>query len=191
LQCLGGTRRTTDKSLVTAHRDARLAPSRTPGTDEGGNVMKAIRRILAPTDFSPCSDRALEYALLLRERFAADVELLHVWEVPQGIGIESMPFVAMQGGNPMSLLEYVRSEAEKSLAEKLAELKKKGIEVGSRLVPGNAAQAVIEAAKGFDLIVIGTHGRGAMMHLLLGSVAERVVRKSKIPVLTVRSEDER
>ncbi len=150
----------------------------------------AIRKILVPTDFSRCADRALDYALLIGERFGATIELIHVWEVPQGIGIETMPFVAMQGGDPMSLLDYVRSEAEKSLAEKLAELRNKGIEVGSRLVPGNAAQTVIEAAKEFDLIVIGTHGRGAMMHLLLGSVAERVVRKSKIPVLTVRSEED-
>lgn len=148
-----------------------------------------IRKILAPTDFSRCSDQALDYALTLRERFGATLELLHVWEIPQGIGVESMPFVAMQGGDRVSLMDYVRAEAEKALEEKVVELKRRGVEVASRLVPGNPAQAILEAAAGADLIVIGTHGRGAVMHFLLGSVAERVVRKAKIPVLVVRSEE--
>jgi nucleotide-binding universal stress UspA family protein len=149
----------------------------------------ALRKVLVPTDFSPCSDQALEYALAIAERFGATIELLHVWEVPQGIGVETMPFLAMQGGDSMSLMDYVRSEAEKSLAEKVAELKKRGVEVTPRLRPGNAAQTILDAAQGCDLIVIGTHGRGAVMHFLLGSVAERVVHRSKVPVLTVRSEE--
>lgn len=151
-------------------------------------MTPTIRKILVPTDFSTCSDKALDYALLLRERFGATLELLHVWEVPQGIGVESMPFVAMQGGDRMSLMDYVRSEAEKSLADKVAELKKRGIDVQSRLLPGYAPTAILEASAGSDLIVIGSHGRGAVMHFLLGSVAERVVRRSKVPVLIVRSE---
>jgi nucleotide-binding universal stress UspA family protein len=167
-------------------RDAGLAqtPQRRP------TMTPAIRKILVPTDFSRCADAALDYALTLGERFGATTELLHVWEVPQGIGIEAMPFVAMQGGERLSLMDFVRAEAEKSLDEKVAELKRRGVVVSSRLVPGNAAQAILDASTGFDLIVIGTHGRGAVMHFLLGSVAERVVRKSKIPVLTVRSEGE-
>jgi nucleotide-binding universal stress UspA family protein len=152
-------------------------------------MTPTIRKILVPTDFSTCSDKALAYALLLRDAFGATIELLHVWEVPQGIGVESMPFVAMQGGDRMSLMDYVRSEAEKSLADKVAELKNRGVEVSSRLVPGYAPSAIVEASKGSDLIVIGSHGRGAVMHFLLGSVAEKVVHKAKVPVLIVRSEE--
>lgn len=151
-------------------------------------MSKAIRKILMPTDFSACSDNALEHALLLRDRFAAALELLHVWEVPQGVGVESMPFIAMQGGDRMSLMDYVRAEAEKSLNEKVEELKRRHVAVTSRLLPGNPAHVILEASEGFDLIVLGTHGRGAVMHFLVGSVAERVVRRSRIPVLTVRSE---
>lgn len=147
-----------------------------------------IERILVPTDFSPCSARALDYALLLREKLGAKVTLIHVWEVPQGIGIESMPFVAMQGGDRISLMDYVRAEAEKSMEELVASLTKRGIEVESRIVAGSAALMILEAQKDFDLIVMGTHGRGVVAHFLLGSVAERVVRKAKTPVLTVRSE---
>ncbi len=147
-----------------------------------------IERILVPTDFSPCADHALEYALLLREKLGAKLTLMHVWEVPQGIGIESMPFIAMQGGDRVSLMDYVRAEAEKSLAELVDKLAKRGIEVGSKLVPGYAPLMILEAQKDYDLIVIGTHGRGAIAHFLLGSVAERVVRKAKTPVLTIRDE---
>lgn len=152
-------------------------------------MTRAIRKILVATDFSACSDHALEYALLLRGRFDATLELLHVWEIPQGIGVEAMPFVAMQGGDRVSLMDYVRSEAERALADKVSELKRRNVVVTPRLVPGNAAQAIVDASAGCDLVVVGTHGRGAVMHLLLGSVAERVVRKSKVPVLTVRSEE--
>lgn len=147
-----------------------------------------LERILVPTDFSPCADHALEYALLLREKLGAKLTLMHVWEVPQGIGIESMPFIAMQGGDRISLMDYVRAEAEKSLEELVNKLRAKGVEVDSRLVPGYAPLMILEAQKDYDLIVIGTHGRGALAHFLLGSVAERVVRKAKIPVLTIRDE---
>lgn len=146
-----------------------------------------LERVLVPTDFSPCADQALEYALMLAERFSAIVTVLHVWEVPQGIGIESMPFVAMQG-TVVTLMDFVRTEAEKSLAELVARLEQRGVKVESRLVAGYAPMMIIEAQSDFDLIVMGTHGRGVVAHFLLGSVAERVVRKAKIPVLTLRSD---
>lgn len=145
-----------------------------------------IERILLPTDFSECSQHALEYALLLREKLGAKITLLHVWEVPQGIGLESMAFIATSSGDSVTLMEYLRGQAEKSLAELVAKLKRRGVEVDSKLAPGSAALTILEHQKGFDLLVMGTHGRGAIAHFLLGSVAERVVRKATVPVLTIR-----
>jgi nucleotide-binding universal stress UspA family protein len=147
-----------------------------------------IRRILFPTDFSPCADHALETALELREKLQAELVVLHVWEMPQGLGIESFPYFLSMGGEKLSLMDAVRGQAEKAMDELMGRLKKRGITLESRLRPGAAPWTIVEESKDFDLIVMGTHGRGLVMHFLLGSVAERVVRKSKVAVLTVRSE---
>lgn len=147
-----------------------------------------IRRILVPTDFSPCADHALEYALELRDKLGASITLLHVWEMPQGLGVESMPMFLSRGGEKLSLMEAIRGHAEKELEALVARLEKRGIRVETKLLAGAARWTIIEASQGFDLIVMGKHGRGAVKQFLLGSVAERVVRHSTVPVLTVRSE---
>lgn len=91
---------------------------------------------------------------------------------------------------PLDMLSPVLEAAERSLAEALAALHARMPAASSMLRSGSAAAEIIAAARetGSDLVVIGTHGRTGVKHLLMGSVAERVVRASLVPVLTVRGE---
>lgn len=147
----------------------------------------AIRRILVPTDFSTCSAAAMEVAIDLAKTYGAEVELLHVWMVPPSMGIEASLVVEGPGGERLSLAELVHVEAERALARAADELARRGLSrVHTRLVLGDPALKILAESERFDLIVMGTHGRGAIGHALFGSVAERVVRKSRCPVLTVR-----
>jgi universal stress protein A len=151
--------------------------------------MPKLEHILVATDFSPCSDAALEYAIFLAGKVGAKLHVLHVWEVPVGIGVESLQWVALPDGGRASLTDFVRGEAEKELALLRDKLDKRGLRLETHLVAGDAARVVIEKSKDYDLLIMGTHGRTAVAHFLLGSVAERVVRKATVPVLTFRSAD--
>ncbi len=150
--------------------------------------MIAFRRILVPVDFSECSDAAIEHALYLRKRLDARVELLHVWESPVYTGVESMLLIEGPSEQKMSLAEFVRVQAERAMSKLLEDLAARGEQgFAARVVPGDPASAIIDASGEYDLVVMGTHGRGAIAHLLLGSVAERVVRKARCAVLTVHA----
>ncbi|MBI2391347.1 MAG: universal stress protein [Deltaproteobacteria bacterium] len=148
--------------------------------------MPTIRRILVPTDFSRCSEAAMDYALDLAQKLGAQVQLLHVWEVPVGIGVEAIHVVSLPEGGRASLAEFVRGEAEKELGRLMTSLKERGFTVQAKLTTGEPGRQIVDAAKEADLVVMGTHGRGAVAHFLLGSVTERVIRKSTTPVLTIR-----
>jgi nucleotide-binding universal stress UspA family protein len=151
--------------------------------------MSSFRRILVPIDFSTPSDLALERAIELATALAARIELLHVWASPEFVPIDSSLTIATPGGEKINLTEYLRRQADKSLDELLASLQKRGIHgVTGRAVMGDPADEIVAASKTHDLVVMGTHGRRAIAHLFLGSVAERVVRRASCPVLTVRSE---
>ncbi len=141
-----------------------------------------IKRILVPIDFSTSSRRALDYAHGLALKFEASLHLMHVCEVP------SMITPALDA----SVIDY--SDWSRRLGEDAG---KELIEIGSAIgdvkvttevVFGRPAPAIVEGAgtNQTDLIVMGTHGHGAVMHLLMGNVAERVVRTACCPVLTVR-----
>lgn len=132
----------------------------------------------------------MEYALHLAQKLGAEIQLLHIWEVPVGIGVEAIHVVALPEGGRTSLTDFVRGEAEKELGRVMTDLQKRGFAVQGKLVPGEAARQIIDAAKDADLVVMGTHGRGAVAHFLLGSVAERVIRKCTTPVLTIRVPEE-
>ncbi len=144
--------------------------------------MTRFQRILVATDFSPTSGHAVELAAGLAKQYGASLTLLHVVEIPAP---------AYSGWfTPVDLLTPMRDAAEKALADALAELRKQVPAATSSLRMGIAADEVIgEVRDGrYDLVVIGTHGRRGLRHLLLGSVAERVVRTCPVPVLTVRGE---
>jgi nucleotide-binding universal stress UspA family protein len=147
--------------------------------------MTRIARILVPTDFSATSDEALAYARTLAGRLGASLHLVHAFEDP----FTSAAFASeMYSTAPISLRDALRRETERRLAERLPGDQATYFNGTTEIVTGRPAKTIVEYATtlGADLIVMGTHGRGGMAHLLLGSVAERVVRLATAPVLTLR-----
>jgi nucleotide-binding universal stress UspA family protein len=147
--------------------------------------MTRISRILVPVDFSAASDEALAYAKTLAGRFGASLHLVHAFEDP----FTSAAFASeMYSTLPLSMREDMLRHAEQRLAERLPADQKELFHGTTDIVTGTPARTIVEysAKLGADLIVMGTHGRSGMAHLLLGSVAERVVRHAPCPVLTVK-----
>jgi len=151
--------------------------------------MTPIRQILVPVDFSEPSRAALDYAAELARPFEASIDLIHIWEaptfVPQGGMVDS-------NAASFSLQELIKKNAEGALENFVAAAAKRGIVPrSSRAEPGSPALAIADHAKQghYDLIVMGTHGRTGLSHVLIGSVAERVVRHAPCPVLSVRAKD--
>jgi nucleotide-binding universal stress UspA family protein len=142
-----------------------------------------MRLILTPTDFSTAATQAVGYGFDLAQVFGAALLVLHVLEVPLYPTGGFMP----PGGAAVLLGEWER-QARMDLAAVLAERREGPVEITRRVVIGRAAHTIIEvaAAEHVDLIVMATHGRGGLSHLVLGSVAERVVRLAPCPVLTLR-----
>ena len=148
-------------------------------------MAEDITRILVPVDFSTHSDHALQYAATLSSKIGASVELLHVVVDPFASGaLTGETFVPV----PEEALQALVKDAEKRLAMLKTEKFPHGSDVDTMAMVGLPAHTIVEhaEARGFDLIVMGTHGRTGFSHLFMGSVAERVVRTSPCPVLTVR-----
>jgi nucleotide-binding universal stress UspA family protein len=143
-----------------------------------------IKRILHASDFSPASRSALKAARDLARALKAKLILCHAYEVLPPLGGE--PSI------PSSLFSQIMTSARAGATGQLEKLatatRRGGIRVTTVLVEGPPATAVIRVAKreGADLIVVGTHGRSGVQRMLMGSVAERIVRLSPYPVLTVR-----
>lgn len=146
--------------------------------------MNPVKRILVPVDFSPCSKAALEHASFLAHRLGAELEVLHVWEPPTYVTPEMV--VHMPGEKSRTLAEFVRTQSGQAMEALLASIERDGLVVHGRLETGAVVETILRAARENDLVVMGTHGRTGLSHLLLGSVAEKVVRRSPCPVLTVR-----
>jgi len=146
--------------------------------------MTRISSILVPTDFSDTADGALDYAFLIGEQFGAAVHLLHVIEDPLVAGgLDAEVFIAEAPAIRSAML----SDARSRLAHR-AIPRHTGAIVDGEVLFGHGAKTIADYAqqRGVDLIVMGTHGRTGVAHLLLGSVAERLVRIAPCPVLTVR-----
>jgi nucleotide-binding universal stress UspA family protein len=152
--------------------------------------MARITRILVPTDFSPTADAALEYAFVLAERFGASLQLLHVLDDPFVVdGMAADAYIA----EAPALRTAVLDDARERLRHRAAPREVLGQPIDTEVLFGHGARTIAEyaAERGVDLIVMGTHGRSGFAHLLLGSVAERLVRTAPCPVLTVRHPEER
>jgi nucleotide-binding universal stress UspA family protein len=147
--------------------------------------MIELQKILLPTDFSEHAAEAMRYACALADHFDAELHLLHVLEVH----ISSTPQFGM--GLAVSTPARESSEAAGRALEELIDAAwAKDHRVVCATTDGPAFLGIIRYAKqhDIDMIVMGTHGRSGLPHVLLGSVSERVVRKAPCPVLTVRRE---
>lgn len=146
-----------------------------------------IRHILAPTDFSEHSKKALTYAFGLAKQFGARLSILHVVEIP--------PY-PVEGYAPPGLaatfLDDLERQAIQELAQLLPEAAGEKVEVVRSVVVGSPYRKILEATETepVDLLVMATAGRTGISRLVLGSVAERVVRHAACPVLTIRTHDE-
>ena len=147
--------------------------------------MIALKNILVATDFGEASDVALTYGRELATRFGATLHVLHVAEniYINAFGAESYAAMAPK------LQEELEASARRQLDELLIDSDHSGPPTTrSILTSSSPAYAIVDYAKenNIELIVMGTHGRGALAHLVMGSVAERVVRLAPCPVLTIR-----
>jgi universal stress protein A len=149
-------------------------------------MARAVTTILVPTDFSETADTALEYAAALAARFGASLHLLHVFTDPY----RGAPGADLYAPVAPDLQERALDEAQASLATRLAAHQTTARPGTCAVVSGLTAKQIAQYADdhAIDLIVMGTHGRRGVAHLLLGSVAEHVVRIAPCPVLTVRGE---
>ncbi len=144
-----------------------------------------IKRILCPTDFSESAEHALQYALSLAGVYEAEIELLHVTELP------AYPLNDELGSGPFDAAEIVKeleTIAKKRISEKMDELRAVYPKVIGKVTGGTPFLEIIRTARDdkADLIVMGTHGRSGLVHVMMGSVAEKVARKAPCPVLTAR-----
>jgi len=144
--------------------------------------MISLKRILVPTDFSDYSKQAITYACELAKRFSAELQLLHVVPPP----LVAAPYIGAVAD------EVLQPEvASKQALEELDDPEFAQVSNVERVIQtGTPFVEIVRYAKEIDadLIVMGTHGRSGLVHALIGSVAEKVVRKAPCPVLTVRPE---
>lgn len=153
--------------------------------------MLPFKKILCPTDFSEPSSKALQAANELATHFSAELCLLHV------IPSVPIPMVEGEGFSPgfdiPSYEEHLVQTARQSIQELAEKMVSKGLKVRPLIGNGDAADEIVRIAEeqNFDLIVIATHGTTGWRHLIFGSVAEKVVRLSPCPVLTVRAPEKK
>ncbi|MFN8062284.1 MAG: universal stress protein [Vicinamibacterales bacterium] len=146
--------------------------------------MISISTILVPTDFSDASAAALKYGTALAQAFSSSLHVLHVVEEPivPALVPETYSVAIPQ------MLEDLESRAREELGRLLTADEMREFRARTAIERGSPFVTIVKYARdhAIDLVVMGTHGRGPIAHMLLGSVAERVVRKSPCPVLTVR-----
>jgi nucleotide-binding universal stress UspA family protein len=150
---------------------------------QGDRPLTAVQRILWATDLSPVSEGSWRYALTLADVFAAEVVLLHV--VPPS----ELPWQDEQPvPTPGSWLEQHVAPFDRELGQRQQVAEELGLSARRKILVGVPAEAIVAEAQAeeADLIVVGTHGRTGLPHVLLGSVAEVVIRKAACPVLAVK-----
>jgi nucleotide-binding universal stress UspA family protein len=148
--------------------------------------MIPIKRILVPTDFSEPAAAALQWATTLAQEFEGQLYLMHVvpepYAYPWGAELSTMPLT--------DILAQTEQSADERLHQLAAETHLPLERIVTRAVIGTPVDQILAtiAEDNIDLVIVGTHGRGMVGHLLLGSVAERLVRRSPVPVLTVHGD---
>jgi universal stress protein A len=140
--------------------------------------MVRLARILVPVDFSAPSDAAVEEAFFIAKRFTASVDLLHVWRPTPSLD-DDVPAA--------SLTSFARSDIGHEMRKYLERAEAQNVSARGRLAYGDPETVILECADGYDLIVMGTRGRSGVSHVLRPSVAEHVVRRATVPVLTIHA----
>jgi nucleotide-binding universal stress UspA family protein len=146
--------------------------------------VKIMKRILVPIDFSEYSQQALIYAKEIASFYNARLLLLHIVE-------EFIPptFYMTTGASAVAFSPELKAKTKEAIIELMQNTKGPKVEADFYVIEGNAAHDIVDFAKekNSDLIVIATHGRTGLEHLLMGSVTEKVVRRAPCPVFTVRT----
>ncbi|HEX9621681.1 MAG TPA: universal stress protein [Polyangiaceae bacterium] len=148
--------------------------------------MKPIRRIVVPVDYSKGGQEVLGFAADLARGLKASLIVLHIWECEPNLPKSLM--VQTPTGERRRLSSYVEEQAHSGMQSFLSQAKVlEGLDVESRVARGDAGTAIVQEAKRVraDLIVMGTRGTKGVERWILGSVAEKVLRRSPVPVLTV------
>ena len=146
--------------------------------------MIALRQVMVPTDFSEASECALKYGRAFAASFGASLHVVHV--------VEDFVAWSWAADTYVATLPRIREEVEAEAVARLGQLippaEAERLQAKVALLAGNPFIEIVRYARehDIDLIVMGTHGRGPVAHALIGSVAEKVVRKAHCPVLTVR-----
>lgn len=146
--------------------------------------MASFKRILVPVDFSDASGRALATALDLAADLGAEIKVIHIHQVQAQYMIEG-------GLYAPELDEDELIEKRKKELDKFVEEHKRDLDIAREVRAGLPEKEILDIARDFkaDLIVMGTHGRTGLSHLLMGSVTENVLRHADVPILSVRQPD--
>jgi len=152
---------------------------------EQSSQVAQIRRILVPVDFSANARKAVTYANAFARQFGAAVTFLHVVQVNYAYGeFGAIDFTALE--------REMRTGAQKELDALLATARSAGIAADALIREGSPAKIIADVARelGSDLLVVSTHGYTGLKHVLMGSIAEQVVRYAPCPVLVVREQEQ-
>lgn len=145
-----------------------------------------MKKILVPVDYSACSQAALATAIVFAEALGASVDIVHVWDRPLYVG--DTVTVTTATGDKRTLVDMIRENAEQEMKDFLGAAKvSTSVPLTHRLLSGEPVSTLLRELqrREHDLVVLGTNGRTGLVHVLLGSVAERLVRLSPVPVLAV------
>ncbi len=145
--------------------------------------MVKIRNILCPVDFSIISPKVASYAQTLAEALSANVHVLYV--VP---GYDQFPYFGMLPNEFQEFLDDAVADAEQTMEKFIQENFRFITDVSGKILSGYTAEIILDFARleNIDLITMGTHGRRGVNRIVFGSVAEKVVKSSRVPVLTIR-----
>lgn len=148
--------------------------------------MKTFKNVLFATDFSAGSDFAFDYALSLVKRCDARLNVIHVINEPVDLRGFYVPHISFD-----KLEEEIEQGARKLMEQFVRANLAEFSNYETHIVPGIAYDEILKKAQEInaDLIVLGTHGRSGLDHVLFGSTAEKVVRKSPVPVMTIRVQE--
>lgn len=155
------------------------------------NAQEELRleTILVPVDFSANSLQAVDYAIKLGRRFDARILLVHVYHFPVELLTDWSAYGTLAGSG--ELLEALRKEREEQMTALARDKARAGLRIETRVLEGTPFNELIKAAReeNADILIMGTRGLTGIKHILIGSTAEKVVRKAPCPVLVLKPED--